>query len=330
MDTLYRITVIGIAAALSLITATTVSSAMDICPAGVKGAVVFLMDSKDGNKVLSFFCEDVNAKASCKDTVSKTEGISANPQEAVKCESERMMVSKGDKIRIFYPDTVDQTQIVINEADRDTQIATDIGTLIKLVGNFAIKATPEEKYVDYIVMKDRATLSIKIVGPAKDDGKTLAQTSIITGPKEHWYLSADMPITKASQVKYDSTTNSFKEKEAPTIFYIGLNYMLGDVLSDRQSWTNNLIIKGLFKASNSPLDSIGIALAYRQKNVKLLNGISLDIFSPFIGWVWVKQETLSDGAVETSSRYGKPNVVFGISFNLDKALDWVSKDAKKQ
>lgn len=290
------------------------------------------------NKVFSFDSMQLQAlKDTCADVKQNLDLLNDEESEFDKlfqnknlsqCVTDRFIMSKGDSIKVWILYEGDKPEVNFEEIERDTQIMKDINVLMTIVPKVAALAPPGTKIMQvvYNLTKKRATLTVKVSADKKtDDTKNAAlQTTITTGPKEHLFLSTDVRFTKVSQLKYDSSSKSLQEKDAPSSFYLGINYMIGDLLSKDQQWYNYLVIKGLLKISKRPQDSFGVALGYRSPEFKLF-GVSLETFSPFIGVVWIKEDSLDNGEVQTDKKYSKASWVFGLSFNLDKATDWLKK-----
>lgn len=253
-----------------------------------------------------------------------------------KYSKDRFIVSKNDSIDVWVLYAGDEPKIDFNEVERDSEILKDLSSAISIIKErFIASVIPEERikitpitkimHKKWNLTKHRAILTIKASPKSSsDDSKANAQKDIITGSKEHLFLSADIRVTQASQLKYDSSTNSLKEKEQPTSFYIGINYMLGDLLSKDQPLYDYLLLKILLKASERPHDSFGIAVGWRAPTMKILD-ISLESFSPFFGVIWSKEDKLQNGIVQSEKDYGGPSLIFGLSFNFDKASEWLKK-----
>ncbi len=148
------------------------------------------------------------------------------------------------------------------------------------------------------------------------------QFSVLTGPREQWALSVNAAINKIEQLEIKETdgVNNLQLKEAPTRPYLGLDFLTrGDYASDH---LNGLVIKLLLEGSSTPTDSYGVAIGYRFRGVKS-SWFALDAFSPFVGYLWTNQDGMKeDGSlVEGGDQTG--DVVFGVSFNLDKASSWL-------
>ena len=140
---------------------------------------------------------------------------------------------------------------------------------------------------------------------------------MITGPREHWFLSADLTVAKLSQVKFNTDKGTTEPKETPKQFYVGLNFMLGDVLLERRALWKNFFLKGMIKFSKNPLDSYGIGIGYRFPPVKIL-GLDISALSIFGALTWSKENTDTK-----DNKLTKYQWQLGISYNLDRALSWV-------
>lgn len=263
----------------------------------------------------------------------------------------RRVVSEKDDVIIVLTFTKNDSKIDekadidVTEDSRNTQITADIGKIVKVViGGIMGKAgfaatglaptTPSYRIAAtyYHLREKRSDMTIKVTykeGPAdpKPD-KVFAAEDITTGPKEHWHLSLDVPVTKFSQVKYNQETKSLDTVKAPTRVYLGIDYMLGDLLTTNHKWSDwkrlyeRVILKAMILASNKPLDSLGIGVGYRLSKVQAL-GLELDAVTVFGAALISKEDALINGAGQSEYKYGKPKYVIGLSFNTGKAKDWL-------
>lgn len=275
------------------------------------------------------------------------------------CTDNRFITNKNDTVelwQVYKGSPIPSDKIERKEAERDTQISTDLGVLLTIIKE---KIGIEEKAImqadtltmeqadllklslepkirkeepDIKLLEKRGTLTFKVLDThaiagtgAEDKKEESKELKIITGPSEHWFLSVDVPVTKVSEIQYDSSTNSLQKKDAPTLFYLGINYMLGDLYAHNQSWSDYVVFKALINLSSKPQDSFGVAIGYRVPDIDFLSGLVLDAFTPFAGVVWKKGDTIENGAVQSDHAYGKPTWVFGLSFNIGKAVDWMKK-----
>ncbi len=160
--------------------------------------------------------------------------------------------------------------------------------------------------------------------PGSTSGNTeasVSKTSLFTGSKEHWFLSADVLIGKG--VEFGETDGQITVAGTPPSFYVGVDYLVGDLASDRRSFLNNIFLKAFVKGSTHPEDSFGIGIGLRGFGTHVddflkkagLGLLDLNILSPFVSVTFTKPE--DDGAER------QRHLRFGVSLNLDKALGWI-------
>lgn len=217
-------------------------------------------------------------------------------------------------------------EIKFTETKRKTRLAGDIATLIKLIpalrGDLRTATPSQFARCVYVLTEKRANLEI-LVSETESDGKTkeLAKPSLVTGPAEHWALSANAVLNQVKEVKV-TDDNTLDVKETPDKFLIGLDYYFGDLISDwgGSSFAKNLGLKLLVEASSRPGNRLGLALTYRGG----AGPLSFELMSPFAGVLWSRSTELDAGG-KVLSRGGLegPEWVVGLSFNLDRALEWL-------
>lgn len=147
---------------------------------------------------------------------------------------------------------------------------------------------------------------------AEDESLETRTTDLIAGPREMLYLSADLPVTKVKELQYDKASNQVTEKDAPENFYLGLNINpFYDVYTQHRSevFYRNFSLKLLVKASSRPRESMGVGLGYRFG--------MMDVFVAHM-------RTQDDPDI--SSGGGTSSTAAGVSFNISKAVDWLSGD----
>ncbi len=206
-------------------------------------------------------------------------------------------------------------EIKFEEMPRKTQFAKDITQLVKMVLVLGMKGEVtgiEVGRSTYRLTERRALLSVSAAWQKKEK-----KVEMITGPREHWFLSADLPVTKLSDVKFVSDPGTLEPKETPKHFYLGVNVMVGDILAGRQNLSKNFFLKGMLKISKSPLDSYGIGIGYRFPNVRVI-GVDISSFSVFASLIWSKEGTEGE-----NNGLKKRQFLFGVSYNLDKAMGWI-------
>lgn len=261
-------------------------------------------------------------------TTGEQEELATGLRDALAGGDFRWIASRGDAVVVFaLYDTAAQKppQIDFDEVARRTRIAEDLSTLGKIVEEVTEKtAAPAEPSTVravrtvYNLTLARGRLGVSAsAAPQKgeDVKKVSASAKLITGPAEHFFLSADLPVNQVSDMKYDASGQALGPAETPSTFYAGIDYQTGDVLRDRRTPAESIVIKALLKISKQPLDSYGIAVGYRLPSIKRW-GFDLDAFSPFAGYIWTKTR---HGTTTTTNGHAR----VGLSFNLDKALGWV-------
>lgn len=285
-----------------------------------------------GNRVFSCSAEHKGAFKNVLANANGIQGAFANAPQLDKdlkeCD-DRWLGSTGDRLDIYVILNENSTSKVgVDEKTRKSQISTDLSTLLKVI-NVVTGVTQNLKveHTVYLLTKTRANLTVtaaievpaSIVGSATAPSTPL-KTEIITGPTEHWFLSADLPVNSVNQLKFDESSHSLVPKEEPNQFYVGLNYKLGDLFkgySGADIW-KGLVLKGILLGQKDPLESYGVALAYRRKP---------GTFSPFVGWTFTEEDSQkANGSVEEKGSRNS-EVRFGLSFNLDQALTWLKKDS---
>jgi len=237
-------------------------------------------------------------------------------EKGSKITNNRLLGKKGDKFEIylFYKGMV-EPELDIQEKKRKSGIVKDIMTLSKLLfttlakGGDVIQMTSRT----FQLSLERAVVSIK----AKLDKKE-RNVEIITGSSEHWFFSADLLLQKLAEVKIVSAKDkeSLEPRETPKEFHLGLNWMIGDIFNEKRGLLKNLFLKGMVKFSKSPLDSYGFGVGFRFPGIKIL-GVDLSSFSIFSSVIWSKEQS-----EDKQQKLKKRQILFGISYNLDKALGW--------
>ena len=198
--------------------------------------------------------------------------------------------------------------VKVTEIARKTRLEEDFE---KVAGGFGRLEGEPEKPTNQCFSFDpklkRASVTIEYTG----DGEPAKSRKIVTGPEEHVYLSADMPVTNIKQLTYDSSTNSVVEKEKPSTFYVGVNYKIGDLASDDPdayfTWSR-VSGKFLAQASKRPNESMGLGVSYDIGAIDL-----------FVAYLWTKDDEAAYGKKPGTTG----STVFGVSFNIDKGVKWL-------
>jgi len=241
----------------------------------------------------------------------------------------RWIMGKGTPVTVYVIFNHDQQKVPkvdFTEKERKTRLETDLATLIQLAQKIRTTEALAPTTSSFAVFKEchslgrvRSTLEVTatadLKSPASDDttGPAKGNINVTTGPTEHAFLSADLAVNSINEVKLDS--GNLVPKDNPSQFYVGFNYMVGDVLTEETSFWKSITGKLLIEASKHPTDSWGIAIGTRFKSLNL-RLLQLDTFSPWVGYIWNRNDTLKGHEYKGDWR-------FGISLNLDKALGWV-------
>lgn len=256
--------------------------------------------------------------ASAKSVEGNAEPVACSTAEAdlinMKKEGDADDLRKITKGRpIFYFEAPPETATLeVKEVSRQTRFAEELKSLVGAIlkGQEKALSAAERKCFRYTQEYSRSRISLV----AKDAaGKALAEMTVVTGPAEHWYLTADMPVSDVKQLKYDSASNTVVEKQKPASIYLGINYRpLGDVLSDYPSadFKNNLALKLLLKASSKPSESMGFGIGY-----------SFSFAEIFVA----RMRTKNDESVPGSNLGYRDSTVFGVSFDIAKGIGWLKK-----
>ena len=286
--------------------------------------------------------------------------------QCLKRDSSLRWASRRDaQLAVYVLYRGEKPRIQFSEVSRKTRIATDVATLMKLAKGIA-GPTPEAarrtpslscSSEGYELERDRANLTITIEQTPKTDGgvpagessgdvtaleggttrrneqdaqddpaPARAQATLVTGPAEHWFLSADLPFRRFQELKLNSETNVVEAAEKPTRFFVGLNYSLGDLLSERPAgWRQSIVFKGSVLAGKHPLDSFGFAVAYRGGILSSF-GIKFDTVSPFAGVYWTRNDVTPTTEAPGTKTALKSTIQVGFAFNLAEALAWTKGD----
>jgi hypothetical protein len=215
------------------------------------------------------------------------------------------------------------------EESRRTRIAEDLLTLGKLAAKMVSRESepppPPLRCIarPYRLVERRAHLKVRVSHAEADGEKVDAETTLVTGPEEHWYLSADIPVRRIDELALDENGNA-TPKDTPQRFLVGLNFGLGDILSDGRGGLDglrdNLVLKLQLAMSKRPFDRIGAGLALRGTYLKSF-GLDFDVVSPFLGVLW-SRNTDEVASAPDGERWTAGFQV-GLCFNLDRALAWV-------
>jgi hypothetical protein len=158
---------------------------------------------------------------------------------------------------------------------------------------------------------------------------TQLTTSLITGPREHFFLSANVAaFTTARQVKYDETNSSLDLAATPKEFLVGMNYTFGDLFEDQKHGWLRRFAEGIYlglmiEGSSKPFDQIGAIVGFRHAPPAIEKILSFEAVSPYVGVVWARNYKTDSPATRVDTDYAKEHFIAGVAVNLEKALKWV-------
>lgn len=259
----------------------------------------------------------------------------------------RLLWTAGDSFQIYVVYDLKnecEPRVKILEQERGTRLADDLKELVKIVvGSVSTRSGEPEVGVLQVSGKLNARRAVISFGarsvPTRDISKCEVESDacadgvcryavlkVVSGPKEHLFLSVDVPLSKVSSLKYDSATGTVSPRDAPTKVYAGINWMVGDVVEPSVgSWSRPLeriVVKGLIEASAKPSNSFGVAIGFRPPPVQW-GGLSLDSVQVFGGYVWTREDGVAaDGQPRPDVRY-TAKLRWGLSFNVDKLKSWL-------
>ena len=160
--------------------------------------------------------------------------------------------------------------------------------------------------------------------PTSGSAPQVTKAKLLTGPNEHWFLTADVPVTSAETFAFDEDTDQLDLVEEPSRFYVGIGFLFGDLASETRSFFGNLVLKGMVTLSKRPLDSYGFAVGFRGSYLKRF-GVDFETLTPFVGYTYSLEDAVnSAGQVKEKSRRNK-QFRFGVSLNLDRATSWMEQ-----
>lgn len=285
--------------------------------------------------------------ASTPEAVEKTLTQSASELSAVSTTRWRGMKGKSVVAIAFYDNTTSPT-LTFSEIARASRIATDFATLTQLATKIrGTSMTAGEKIArviactskPYTLRQERANLTIATSLPATSGVAADAasvKTTLVTGPKEALFISANAGVSTASQVKYDPTAKTLGTAQTPKEFYVAFNFSLSDLYDDRAANGNvgdeirMFFTKGYLgvavEGSSSPLNQLGAIVGTRWIP-GVSHWISVDAVSPFIGYLWTRNDALTpatgSSAAAVTKRFSAGSMIWGLSLNLSQALSWV-------
>jgi hypothetical protein len=259
---------------------------------------------------------------------------SPKAEEALKAADEYLRVEairkqESEDLKLFdscplaHPGRLETLPQVVCALDRNSSVSTDLSVAaVEALSKMSTgrRATLLRWAVEHKTgeAREKALVALAQMAPAatapRSAGKEVKETAtFLSGPMEHWSLSADLFATRETGFTQDDKGIVVIDGKPP-VFYVSLNFLLGDQASTERRWFENIELKWLLQGSDSPFDSIGFGVGLRGHYAKRF-GLDFDLLSPFVGWTWTEAEDDAQGRVQ--------QLRFGLSMNINKALDWV-------
>ncbi|MBC3831017.1 hypothetical protein H8K33_05825 [Undibacterium amnicola] len=178
------------------------------------------------------------------------------------------------------------------------------------------------QWTEYTLTKKRAVIQASTVDPVKAD--TPLSFKVISGSKEHFFLSVDAIFKDVKQLKAAAKSKDDIQGKPERVF-LSLNYMVGDVYGTLPTFDHRrLVLKGLI-TPNQQIDSYGVGLGYRLPGLFSTSKIDSEEHSGlvvFVGRFWTRPAKSPLDIPNTDSRRIASTSV-GISYSLGAALDWL-------
>jgi len=228
--------------------------------------------------------------------------------------SERLISPYGQGSEFYFKLTPKTKRVFLVEKPRASKISQDLVKLIKISSNIifsrkSLDILDDNNTKECVLYKQSfKRASVEIMTIDSKNNSTLYNFKV--GEIEHLYLTTDMPITSIKELSYDKESQSIYENEQPSSFYLGINYKLGDIYTNYpiDEFYSDLSLKAMIKISDSPTESMGLGFGYH-----LTDGIDI-----FISKIWTQYNN-----IQTKGSGYTPTTTYGVSFDLNKALEWV-------
>ncbi len=257
--------------------------------------------------------------------------------------SNRWVSHQGDSVEVFvFRPTRQSADVTFEEQARQSRLSAGLDSLVEnagSVGNRRDRGKPDGNVSisrrKYRLRNRSAILKITadVDVPEHADGDRESDppvtTTIITGPSERVFLSANAAFSKVRQVKYNSSEQTFEAGHKPTELLVGINYSMQDMFqndnaSGWRAFAEGIYLGFLVEPSRRPFNQIGATLGFRHSPPPFETLFSLETVSPYAGLVWARDDVRdpnNDAHVKT--RYGRPGLILGLALGLDKALGWL-------
>ncbi len=288
-------------------------------------------DSDAANRALAFTCRNIENHPTLVSALDKlssatTPGAVEAARNAVEAEAklstQRILSDKGNRLEVFIVfKGVLAPDLSVTEVARKTRLREDLGVLLKLVqaiGGAAVDDMRVERKT-YTLQQKHGTVTLASVRQGSP-GTIVSQasTALTTGPAEHFYLSANVPVSQLKELSYSQDTGQLELKDKPTHWLAGFDYAFRDVaVSDPSGPSVKLLVEG----SAHPADTLGLALGWRGG----IGPLNLEPISLFAGAVRYYEDAKPKTGESSPRRERRIEAIVGLSLHLDAALDWLKK-----
>ena len=221
----------------------------------------------------------------------------------------RYFTARGDMavLIVLVPDRFPVDSIVphFEESPRQSELVATAMALAKVIRE---QKTFDCRAFTYTLQRKRARLKASIpnvaappvespaatpaggvintgIRPAAANG-TLTTPEVITGPREHLFMSADMTFEK-SQFKFGETPEADKDRIKNKAFFAALNFSVGDLLVDRDSALQRrsifkeIVFKLQVALSEDPFEAWAVGIGLRGDRLKALLW-NMDAVHPYV------------------------------------------------
>lgn len=224
-------------------------------------------------------------------------------------EERRYFTARGDMavLIVLVPDRFPVDSIVphFEESPRQSELIATAMALAKMIRE---QKTFDCRAFTYTLQRKRARLKAvipNVAAPPVDSpaaapagglvnsgarpttaGGTLTTPEIITGPREHLFMSADMTFEK-SQFEFGKTPEADNDRIKSKAFFAALNFSVGDLLVDRDSAVQRrsifkeIVFKLQVALSEDPFEAWAVGIGLRGDRLKALLW-NMDAVHPYV------------------------------------------------
>ena len=273
------------------------------------------------------------------------------------CSDGRIDSTRGEEIDVTYvyatPDASCPTTpppvpvvVTIHEKSRSTAFGAETKTVFtalvsgtakspqRMAELFAARTTTPQFCTTatvYDLTLERATADVTLSLTSTSDA--LTSFPLVTGPREHWFITGDAIVRGVKEIKYDPGQKTVVERDKPKQLYIGFNWMYGDVLSKAPQFSaDRLVGKILISPTKNPFDSVGVGIGYRLVDGVFKRPVGDSMNAPdisgglvvFVGRFWTKPDMAGAPDDADARHRWQAGVRFGLSYDVSTLLGWLN------